>query len=155
MQVRFGLLLYSCLWILSCGQSPKVNVHGNYFGEKISSDGAISGVDLLSLMKTVDSAEVKVNAPITSCCQKKGCWMDVELGDGETMQVTFKDYGFFVPKDAAGKTAIMEGIARKEIQSVEWLRHKAEDEGKTPEEIALITEPTYSITFEAKGVIIN
>ena len=29
--------------------------------------------------------------------QKKGCWMQVQV-ETDTIQVTFKDYGFFVPK---------------------------------------------------------
>jgi hypothetical protein len=38
---------------------------------------------------------------------------------------------------------------------VETLRHYAEDEGKSKEEIAAITEPVTEYTFEAVGVIIR
>ena len=36
----------------------------------------------------------------------------------EPFFVQFKDYGFFMPKDCAGKTVIAEGIAYKDITSV-------------------------------------
>lgn len=126
-----------------------------YFGEKISPEGAIEASELLSMLEGGDSVFVKVYGTINECCQKKGCWMDVDLGNGQNMIVRFKDYEFFVPKNAAGRTAIMEGYAKVEVQDVEWLRHKAHDAGKSEEEIASITEPEKSITFMANGVIIK
>lgn len=81
--------------------------------------------------------------------------MTIDKGDGTTMRVKFKDYGFFVPKDIAGKTAIMEGMARMETTSVDEQRHYAEDAGKTKAEIEAITQPTRELVFEASGVIIK
>ena len=97
----------------------------------------------------------KVEGEIVEVCQKKGCWMTVKKDDGSTVRVTFKDYGFFVPKDAAGKWVVMEGIAFFDTLSVETLKHYAEDAGKPAEEIAKITEPEFKLSFEAEGVIIK
>ena len=127
----------------------------NYFGEEIEPDGAVAAADLLAMMEGKDSLNVKVEGTINECCQKKGCWMDVDLGDGKTMVVRFKDYGFFVPKNADGHTVIMEGVAKVEEQSVEWLQHKAKDANMSEEEIAAITEPEMSVSFMADGVIIK
>ena len=107
------------------------------------------------MMRTQDSAKVKVSAKITEVCQKKGCWMDVELAEGKLMTVRFKDYGFFVPKDCAGKTTVIDGMVRREVATVEWLKHKAQDAGKTKEKISAITQPDTSLSFEAYGVIIK
>ena len=41
--------------------------------------------------------------------------------------VKFKDYGFFMPLDCDGRTAIMNGKGYKEITSVADLQHYAED----------------------------
>lgn len=128
---------------------------GQIFGDTITENGAITGNDLVTMMRTKDSANVKVTTKITEVCQKKGCWMDVELADGKTMTVRFKDYGFFVPKDAAGKTTVIDGMVRREVESVEWLKHKAEDAGKTKEEIDAITQADTTLSFEAYGVIIK
>ncbi len=126
-----------------------------YYGEKISGDKAISGAELLTLMQEKDSVWVTMKSKIVSNCQKSGCWMDLDLGNDEVIKVSFKDYAFVIPIDSQGKTATVEGFAKKELISVELLQHYAEDAGKTPEEIAAITEEEYIYTFEAKGVVIE
>lgn len=128
-----------------------------YFGEKISEEGAVAANGIAALMEGKDSLETKLQGKIVECCKKKGCWMTIELPEGERLRVTFKDYGFFVPKDgsAHGKEAIFEGVLRKETTSIEALRHYAEDGGKSAEEIAKITSPKTEYTFEAAGVIIR
>ena len=124
------------------------------FGEKIKKDGAISTIEFLKMMDGKDSLFVKLEAPINEACKKKGCWMNVDLGNNREMMVRFKDYGFFVPKDCGGGTAIMQGFAHKEVLSVEMLRHYAEDGGKSKDEIMKITEPETRLSFEADGVLI-
>jgi len=49
----------------------------------------------------------------------------------------------------------MEGKAYKEETSVEELKHYAEDEGLSQEEIDAITEPVYELKFMASGVILQ
>jgi hypothetical protein len=126
-----------------------------YFGDTITEDNAMDAVLLDSVMKDKDRMTVKVAGTISEVCQRKGCWMNVDLGKGQTMTVRFKDYGFFVPKDAAGKTVLIDGEAFHDTVSVADLQHYAEDAGKTQEEIATITEPEVSLSFEARGVIIK
>jgi hypothetical protein len=60
-----------------------------------------------------------------------------------------------MPKDASGRTAIVDGIAKVEETSVADLQEYAKDDGKSKEEIAAITEPKRELVFEAKGVIIK
>ena len=127
----------------------------SFYGEKITAENAVPTGDLLAMLEENDSVNIKVEGTINACCQKKGCWMDVDLGNGQSMIVKFKDYEFFVPKNASGQTAIMEGKAKVEVQTVEWLRHKAKDANMSEEEIAAITEEEMSVTFLANGVIIK
>lgn len=155
--VLLGIFAFS-----SCKQAatPVAVENGmSYYGEKISADGAISYDQLLQKLETSDSLNnVKVKGSIDGVCQAKGCWMNiVSTSDKskESMFVKFKDYGFFMPLDASGSTAIMEGNAYKEETSVEELRHYAEDEGKSAEEIAAITEPITELKFMASGVILK
>jgi len=124
------------------------------YGSKIDPANAIPATALLKLMTGKDSMNVKVRGKIIDVCQRKGCWMNIELADGKDMMVRFKDYGFFVPKDAAGKTVVMEGLAYKTETSVEELRHYASDAGKSKEEIEKINEPEKNTSFEASGVLI-
>lgn len=124
------------------------------FGEKISSEGTVSAVDFVNAFSQ-DSVKVKIATTATAVCKKKGCWMNVDLGNDQTMKVTFKDYGFFVPKDIENKKVIFEGVAKKQLTPVDELKHYAQDAGKSQEEIDAITEAKEEIVFEATGVLIE
>ena len=81
--------------------------------------------------------------------------MTIENGNQDPLRVTFKDYGFFVPKSGVeNKMATFSGVCMRKEQSVDELRHYAEDEGKSKEEIEAITEPLITYAFEAEGVTI-
>ena len=105
--------------------------------------GAVSGGE----------SNVIVEGTITQVCVKKGCWMRVEADD-EDLFVRFQDYGFFVPRNAAGHRVVMHGTSVADEVSVEELRHYAKDAGKSEAEIAAITEPQMRVTFFADSVYI-
>lgn len=128
-----------------------------YFGEKINEQNVLPLEDVLNKMQqeSLTELEAKVSGTVLEVCQVKGCWMTLETPDEGEMRVTFKDYGFFMPKDIADKTVVIEGTAELVTTSVEDLKHYAEDAGQTQEEIDQITEPEKEITFEAFGVIIK
>jgi len=128
---------------------------GKHFGETVTADNAMEFDALLAKMNEADSVQAKVKAKVTEVCQMKGCWMNITSeGKNEEVFVQFKDYGFFMPKDIAGRQVIMEGYAFREMTSVEDLRHFAEDEGKSAEEVAAITEPKEELKFLASGVLL-
>lgn len=128
----------------------------SFYGEQIETDQAINIADLQSELGQKDSAMVRLEGVIVETCEKKGCWMTAKTEGGSDMRITFKDYGFFVPKDGVeGKTFIAQGVAKKTITDVETLKHFAEDAGKSAEEIASITEPKEEITFVATGLAIE
>lgn len=125
------------------------------YGKAITAEGAISMEEMLKAMEDRDSMDTKLACEIITSCTMKGCWMDVKMPDGSPMKVRFVDYGFFVPKkDMEGKHAVMQGTASRETFDVATLRHYAEDAGKSKEEVAMITEPKYVLTFLAEGVLI-
>jgi hypothetical protein len=126
-----------------------------YFGEKITEKGAVESGKLSAIMKDKKEMETKVKGKVIEVCKKKGCWMTLDIGNNQTMRVTFKDYAFFVPKDCNGKEMVIEGVAKKEVTDVAALKHYAEDAGKSKDEIAKITKPKEEYTFEAKGVILK
>lgn len=126
-----------------------------HYGEKISPEGAVNPKKFLAMMEGKDSLQVKVKGDIMACCTKKGCWMDLDLENGTTMKVRFKDYGFFVPLDSEGKSTIIQGTAYIAESSVEEQKHYAEDAGKSQKEIDAITEPQMVYSFIADGVIIT
>ena len=156
------LLSLSAVLLASCGEEKEVKtatIDGetvSYYGEEITPENAISVEELDNKMANNTSLNTKVEGKIIETCGKKGCWMSVDMGDGDDMLVTFKDYGFFVPTEGVGgKTAVFEGVCVHDTLSVDWLRHVAEDAGRSQEEIEAITEPEIALAFEATGVIIK
>ena len=61
--------------------------------------------------KALAGKNVKVSGTVDAVCAKKGCWFVVK-GDKpeQTIRITAKDYGFFVPKAAKGQAAVVEGL---------------------------------------------
>ena len=127
-----------------------------YHGDTITDEGAVESKALYAMLASTDSVQAKVMGTINSSCKMKGCWMKMDMGDGKEMRVSFKDYGFFVPTDLNGETAIIEGFAKMDTTSVDDLRHYARDGGMSEEEAnAKYTEPEVSINYVATGVIIK
>ncbi len=135
--------------------TEETSANAGWYGEEFEMTEAIEAKEVAGLMSDSSSNEFVVKGTIEECCQKKGCWMKVATADGESMRVSFKDYGFFVPLDAAGSTITMKGVATYDTISVDFLKHLAEDANATQEEIDAITEPELAITFEATGVLID
>ena len=154
--MKFNLIFSATFFFVltSCG-TQKTEQVSKYFGDSIAQINPTKVADVKAKLGTKDSVAMQVEGKIVEVCQKKGCWMELQLDNSETMRVTFKDYAFFIPKDAAGKTVIMEGYAYNDTTSVQMLRHYAEDGGESQAAIDKITEPEVAVVFEASGVIIK
>ncbi len=161
MKLILSLSVFATVLMVSCSNEPQVQqeeVSYAVFGDTITADGAISAEEMYQKYKKLgegDTIEVKFAATIYNVCQKKGCWMNVDLNEEEVAFVRFKDYGFFMPFNAAESEAIINGKAFVSITSVDELKHYAEDEGLTQEEIDEITEPDVTFGFLADGVLIK
>ncbi len=138
--------------LVSCKQEA---IQGDYFGEEFEVSGKASKTSApFDRISGKDSLQTQIVGEIKEVCQSKGCWMKVQLESNDEVFVRFKDYGFFVPKDAAGKKVVMNGAAFFEEMSVEDQRHYAEDEGASEDELAQIAAPKKTLRFEADGVLI-
>lgn len=156
---KFFFFALLASFFMACGSEPPADTtqqtgQPQTFGEAITADGAVSLADVAAQLQSADSLQVKVKGTVESVCQVKGCWMNLSDEQANNVFVQFKDYGFFMPKDIAGREVIMDGYAFREVTSVEDLQHFAEDEGKSKEEIAAITEPKEELKFMANGVIL-
>ncbi len=156
------LLLLTLISLAACKNEPKIEAETTketataYYGDTILLNESKSVQETLDALKASDSLMTSVTGYVTSVCQMKGCWMVLSQNpnDSTGLFVKFRDYGFFVPKDLSGSKVTVQGKAFKEVTSVDELRHYAEDEGKTPEEIAKITEPAEEMKFLANGVAV-
>ena len=133
----------------------KAEVVPGHYGDIIAEEEVIPAAELVTLVQEKGTYKGKISGEIKEVCTKKGCWFAMELSNGESMRVTFKDYGFFIPTNSQGFPIVMEGVATFSETDVETLRHYAEDQGKSKEEVEAITAPKREITFEASGVVIK
>ena len=125
--------------------------------------GIVEGSETLKLADVMaDPAKyadqkIRLEAPITGVCQSKGCWMNLgkPLPNGSPpIFVKFKDYAFFVPKDASGRNAIVEGVLAVHQETVEETKHHLKDAGKH-EQAEKVTEGRKILRFMADGVAIE
>lgn len=129
-------------------------VPGNY-GNIFQEEKVVTPAEMVASVEAKGTFTGKISGDIKEVCTKKGCWFSMELPNGEAMRVTFKDYGFFIPTNSQGFPIVLEGVATLSETDVETLRHYAEDQGKSKEEIEAITTPKREITFEATGAKIK
>ena len=128
---------------------------GEWYGEKVNAEGALNINDVVGKLNGGSAfPDVKVQAKIVEVCPKKGCWLKLELADGSTAMVKMKDYGFFLPVSAKGKTVVIDGEVKIKETSVAELKHYAEDAKKSKEEIDAITKPEKEVRVLAKGIVI-
>ena len=150
----FLLMGFSVFAQEKASKSDAVNVFGAWVDEANvgTSNEMMALYDGLS---TNDTLTTKFVGKVKEVCQAKGCWMKVELSNGNEAMVRFKDYGFFVPRDIAGKNVVVDGLAFVEEMSVEDQKHYAKDAGANEEELSMITTPKKTYGFEASGVLIK
>ena len=135
------LLLTICLAV-----SQPVNA-GTY-GDPMPASGAV--VTLTDAIANPAEKQQKISGTITEVCQKKGCFM-VLTNNQQHARITFKDYGFVVPKDSAGREALVYGVLNAVTLSAERANHYEADAGREGTYTDSVTE--YSIV--ASSVVIN
>ena len=154
--MKNALLLIIIIWTnLLFAQPPagKAKI-GDCYGAKVTEVNAISVSELPTLLKGKDTVVVKIKAKAISSCASKGCWMNLQVDEKNTVFVKMKDYEFFVPLAIADKNVVLDGIAFIKTTTVAELKHYAEDGKKSQAEIDAITEPKQEIRFLANGILV-
>lgn len=96
------------------------------FGAPLGASPKVALADLVKDPAAWSGKTVRTEGIVTAVCQEKGCWMTLKSGD-QSVRVTFKDYGFFVPKDSAGRAAVLEGVFNVKTVSEAKAKHYAEE----------------------------
>lgn len=130
---------------------------GNPSGKDVIQCGAMIGdslhvrlADVLAEPDRFADKTVIFQGAIAEVCQTKGCWMKVVPDSGVVgVRVTFKDYGFFVPKDSEGMWVRAEGVFHAKVWSKSDADHLESDGAR------LVRNPDGTATelsFVAAGV---
>jgi hypothetical protein len=119
-------------------------------GAPVSAANAIPLATVLRTPRDYQKEPVVVEGTIEQACTRKGCWMQLAAQPKTPgVRVTFKDYGFFVPLDAKGMKARVEGVTKTRTLD------KAEADHLVSEGATLTREADGSaveVSFIASGV---
>ena len=126
-----------------------------YIGEKINEDGAIDCSELKDKLGDATEMEAKVKGEVIGICPDKSCELKMDMEDGTCMIVKMNNMTVSIPKDATGKTAIVEGRAYVDTTSSKLLPGYKIDSGISASESEVISNPEVSLAFNARGVIIR
>jgi hypothetical protein len=101
-------------------------------GEKLVGLPSVTLAKLLAAPSDFDGKTVAVEAKVRKACEKMGCWMELGTGEGPGVRVTFKNSGFFVPLDSAGRTAKVEGTIKLAELTPERAKHFESEGARVP-----------------------
>jgi hypothetical protein len=128
-------------------QPPTPNATGEY------GDVNFNTKDAKAISTSAATGDVVIKTTVAEVCPKKGCWMNVQgAKPGEQVRVTFKDYGFFVPTELAGKEVALQGRYVEHEETVAEQKHLLQDAKRPQAEIDAVTKPKKSLRFIASGV---
>lgn len=143
----------SLLAVAAIAQPPTGDAKpGDWYGAKVDASAAVNMADVPAKLEAKESITTTVKAKVLDVCPKKGCWIKLAVNDSTTAFVKMKDYEFFVPLAAKGKTVVINGDVAMITTSVEELRHYAQDAKKPKAEIDAITQPKKEIRLTATGI---
>lgn len=154
------LLFFSTLALTLCATSvmAQTNAAATSYGKAFKEQSALSPARVQWLLKDKQGVDhVQLVGYVAEVCQKEGCWLKLSGGIGnnsEVVLVKMKDHAFAMPKDIAGKKAVVNGNIIKKMQSVTDQKHYLEDAGASKEVIDNVTEPKEVYELQATGVTI-
>ena len=84
---------------------------------------------ILESPQTFIGKPLAVETKVSKVCQMKGCFFIAQYA-GKSIRVTFKDYGFFVPTDIAGRKVMLIGeLIQNEVSDAQ-AAHLSKDLGE-------------------------
>ena len=175
MTLRIAPLLLVLALVAGCAETatdapaePPVVTAADYtpYGEPLALDDGtrtLTPTALLADAAAYDGETVRVEGTIAEMCKVMGCWLtlrDADADTGETVRVRVpKDstgtYVYTFPTDLGMIGAVVEGTVSVDTMGVDELRHYAEDEGRSQEEIDAITAPRPAVVLTARGALVE
>ena len=160
------ILSAASFFAISCNNTPtekapkedSTKLVSNQFGIKFENSVTTPVAEVANQVKEGKEFNGVMEGKIVEVCQKAGCWANLELPDGKTMKVKFRDangdeYGIDI--NSAGKTIAVHGIGYMDTISVATLKHYAEDAKASKEELEAIKEPKITAVFKADGAVLK
>jgi len=149
--------LLCAVLVSSCSQDRRPPVAGpaeTSFGAALSPAAPVDLASVVAAPRDFDGKTVKVSGTVGAVCQKKGCWMTLAApaADGPRVRVTFRDYGFFVPKDLSGRRVVAEGTFHVKTLPRAEAQHYADDEAAAGKPSRQVPGDELELSLVASGV---
>ena len=147
----FYPLAFTLLALFACNGTKTQTGDQTSFGAALTDSTGLAPVAAIQAFEAGNTAPVVLEGKINQVCQAEGCWFNLELDSNRRLFVEFGE-AFTVPKDIAGKRALVAGSFYRDSISVEKQRENAKADGASEEKINAITTPLVEINFKAGGV---
>lgn len=141
-------LMAVALVCCGCGGAPE-SPEGELFGAELTLTRTTPLAELVGSPERFAQEPVLLRGRLADVCQRKGCWTVLRDGDAR-VRVRFRDYGFFLPRDAVGAEALVEGTVDVRTLSEADARHYASE--SLHDDPAAVRGPQREIGFTASGV---
>ena len=148
------LLFTLSLSVLLNHKSTTLAQQGRVYGSKPDVTGMMLASHVEAYMDKKTRINVTIKGKILKVTKEKGGWFTIDAGNGRTIAAHFSTYNIFLPKSVAGKTAVAEGIAQKEI-TADDMQHLAGDTVSGTKAHKQTTNPKQRLTFEVKGLLVE
>ena len=112
------------------------------FGAEPSERESVALATIMASPREYAGQVVKTEGEIAQVCQRMGCWMEITAEEGgQAVRVPMAGHSFFLPRDVAGRQAVVEGtvaVAALDEATAQHLR----EEGAQATDQALSIEAT-------------
>ena len=140
---------------LGFGRTPPEQAAGTteHYGWAFTSTGPALPITTAIAECAGKESVCRIEATVSGVCQNKGCWMTLTAPElKQEVRVKFKDYAFFMPRNAMGSKVVVEGVLTERVMSQEEAQHYADDAAKAGEAPRKVEGPVKSYLLMATGV---
>ncbi|MBD1393747.1 DUF4920 domain-containing protein [Mucilaginibacter glaciei] len=154
--IKSALMLMICFSCTVVGYAQKKVAlpHGMVYGTKPSVIAPIPASTLERTMGGKIRQTTAVSGKIIKVTKEKGGWFEMDAGAGKVIAAHFANYNVTLPKQLAGRTVIIEGVAQRVLNPTD-LQHFAGDTVKGAKEHKQQPDANRRLTFEVQGLMID
>lgn len=112
---HLACILIAAITLISCNNDPRSKLpQTGTFGTAFTADSVITVAQVTEALNIANNIPVKVTGTISQYCKGEGCWLTLKNPDGDDLFVEVKDKAFVLPHNIENKTAVANGIAKKD-----------------------------------------
>lgn len=128
--------------------------HGMVYGQKPDTLTVMGANKVEAFMGKKTRIITAIEGKVIRVTKAKGGWFEMDAGNGKIIAAHFKDYNVTLPKELAGRTVIIDGVAQK-LFIADDLQHLAGDTVTGKKQHQVKTNPKRKVTFEVKGLLVD